>query len=238
MELTEQQILEQHYFELFVQHYPVPTGAIEYSDKPDVLIKNGDRKLGIEIAHLYKLDGKDVKSEQKQSVIRREVISQAEQLYLSIRGRKLEISVDFDPDFPIKRKSIKKAANSLAAIAQEISSECEGHSSYKAFESMPELRFLYHDGKEYPNSNWRLQQGFDVPTLSITRVKSLVAQKIEKLKSYQLCDTYWLLLIVEFWDPSQDQDINWPEGESIGPAPFERILIYKPAFEQVTEVIK
>lgn len=238
MELTEQQVLEQYYFELFVQNYPLPTGSIEYSDKPDVLIKNGDRKLGIEIAHLYKLDGKDIKSEQKQSVIRREVITLAEQIYLSSGGRKLEISFDFDPNFPIKRKSIKKAATSLAAIAQEVSSEREGHSSYKAFESMPELRFLYHDGKEYAGSNWRLQQGFDVPTLAITRVKFLIAQKIEKLKSYQQCDTYWLLLIVEFWDPSQDQDISWPEGESIGPTPFERILIYKPAFEQVTEVIR
>ncbi|WP_217902378.1 hypothetical protein [Pseudomonas fragi] len=237
MELTEQQTLEQQYFELFVQHYPVPTGAIEYSDKPDVLVKNGDRKLGIEIAHLYKLDGKDIKSEQKQSVIRHELIALAEQIYLSNGERKLEIFFDFDPEFPIKRKSIKKAANRLAAIAQEISSECEGHSSYKAFDAMPELRFLYHDGKEYPGSNWRLQQGFDVPTLSINRVKSLVAQKIEKLKNYQLCDAYWLLIIVEFWDPSQDQDINWPKGESIGPTPFERILIYKPAFEQVTEVV-
>ncbi|WP_206597690.1 hypothetical protein [Pseudomonas syringae] len=237
MELTEKQILEQRYFEQFVQHYPVPAGSVEYSDKPDVLIKNGERKLGIEITHLYKLDGRDNTSEQKQSAIRREVIALAEQLYLSSGERKLEMSFDFDPNIPIKRKNIKKAAKSLATIAKEISSERAGHSSYKAFESMPELRFLYHDGKEYAGSNWRFQQGFDVPTLAITRVKFLVAQKIEKLKSYQKCDIYWLLLIVEFWDPSQDQDISWPEGERIGPTPFERILIYKPAFEQVTEVI-
>lgn len=238
MELTEKQILEKHYFEQFAQRYPVPAGSVEYSDKPDVLIKNGERKLGIEITHLYKIDGKDNRSEQKQSVIRREVIALAEQLYLASGERKLEISFDFDPNLPIKRKNITKAANCLAAIAKEISSERAGHLSYKAFESMPELRFLYHDGKEYLDSNWRIQQGFDIPTLSITRVKLLVAQKIEKLKSYQLCDTYWLLIIVEFWDPSQDQYIDWPEGESIGPTPFDRILIYKPAFAQVTEVNK
>lgn len=237
MKLTDQQILEQKYFEQFAQHYPIPCGAIEYSDKPDILI-HGDIKLGIEIAHLYKVDGKNTKCEQKQIIMRREVIAQAEQLYLSSGGRKIEISIDFDSQHPIMRNNITKIAKGLAVIAQEISSEHEGYSSYKAFELIPELRFIYHDGKEYRNSNWRHQQSFDVPTLSIARVKELVAQKINKLKQYNPCDIYWLLFIVEFWDPSQDQDINWPAGECLGPTPFERILIYKPAFKQVVEAVQ
>lgn len=175
MKLTDQQILEQKYFEQFAQHYPIPCGAIEYSDKPDILI-HGDIKLGIEIAHLYKVDGKNTKCEQKQIIMRREVIAQAEQLYLSSGGRKIEISIDFDPQHPIMRNNITKIAKGLAVIAQEISSEHEGYSSYKAFELIPELRFIYHDGKEYRNSNWRHQQSFDVPTLSITRAKELVCR--------------------------------------------------------------
>lgn len=67
MKLTDQQILEQKYFEQFAQHYPIPCGAIEYSDKPDILI-HGDIKLGIEIAHLYKVDGKTLNASKSKSL--------------------------------------------------------------------------------------------------------------------------------------------------------------------------
>ncbi|MDH4656023.1 hypothetical protein E8E75_24040 [Pseudomonas sp. BN606] len=100
----------------------------------------------------------------------------------------------------------------------------------------PELSFLFHDGKEYPNSKWRYQQSYDVPALSVAQVKDMVQQKISKLLGYTKHDAYWLLLIVDFWNPAQDQGIEWPAGEYLASTPFERILLYRPAFAQVVEV--
>lgn len=42
--------IERYYFELFRQVYAVPAGEIEYTDKPDVIVR-GDSTLGIEITN-------------------------------------------------------------------------------------------------------------------------------------------------------------------------------------------
>jgi hypothetical protein len=74
-------------------------------------------------------------------------------------------------------------------------------------------------------------------SVSLTgRVKEVIASKTKKIPGYQKCDAYWLLLIVDFWDPAQDQYIDWPVDEFIERTPFERVLLYKPAFRQVVEV--
>lgn len=118
----------------------------------------------------------------------------------------------------------------------QISTLRDGYTSVNAFEDIPQLGYLNHNGKEYANSKWCSAQSHDVPALMIQRVKKQIAEKAAKVVGYQPCDAYWLLFIVEFWDPAQDQDIDWPANERVGPTPFERILIYKPSFKQVVEI--
>ncbi|WP_155641273.1 hypothetical protein [Burkholderia cepacia] len=50
--LTKQQEGEWRAFQSFLNDYPLPSGAVEHSDKPDVLI-HGERMLGIELTSLY-----------------------------------------------------------------------------------------------------------------------------------------------------------------------------------------
>ena len=239
MQLTKNQKNEKDYFDSFRQHYALPPGEIKFDDKPDVLIvgEREQRTLGVEITHLYKADGNDLQSEQKQIINRLKVIELAEQIYLSRGGRKIELNIAFNPQHPILRiKHIKKTAEVLALFALEISSIPDGHTSHSPLEGTPELMYLYHDGKEYPTSKWRSAQSYDVPALSVRRVKELVELKTKKIQAYKECEAYWLLLIVEFWDPSQDQGIHWPAGESVGQTPFERILIYKTYHNEIVEV--
>ena len=95
------------------------------------------------------------------------------------------------------------------------------------------LYFIYYNKKEYEDAKWRSVQGHYVPALSLERLRELVSNKTKKLPHYQQCDIYWLLLIVDFMDPAQDQDLQWPAGELLEKSPFERILLYKPQFGQV-----
>ena len=46
----------------------------------------------------------------------------------------------------------------------------------------------------------------------------------------------WLLLVVDFMDPAQDQDSRWPAGETLKKSPFERIFLYKPQFGEFVQV--
>ena len=233
MPRPKQREIERNDFEAFARDCTLPEGKIEYSDKPDVVIR-GSRTIGIELANLHKVDGASPASERVQSLRRIEVIESAEQQHLQSGGRRIELWVDFDPDHPIG--NVKKSAKSLAAIAATIADETEGHRSYSAFAASPEIRFLFHTGKEYTDAKWRPAQSYSVPGLLTTRVKEVVAIKSTKALSYQKCDEYWLLLIVDFWDPSQDQFIDWPAGERLGKTAFNRVLLYKPVFREIVEV--
>ncbi|MGN4069146.1 hypothetical protein ACS0Y7_31525 [Burkholderia gladioli] len=70
---------ERAVFEMFASSFELPAGAISYGDKPDVII-DGARKIGIEITHLYHVDGDDPDSEQVQRRNRKAVVEQAQRL--------------------------------------------------------------------------------------------------------------------------------------------------------------
>jgi hypothetical protein len=44
------------------------------------------------------------------------------------------------------------------------------------------------------------------------------------------------MLVVDFMDPAQDQDLQWPVDAEQIRSPFERVLLYKPQFAQVVQV--
>jgi hypothetical protein len=94
---------------------------------------------------------------------------------------------------------------------------------------------MYLSG-EYAEPRWRVQQGYQVPQLQVDRVREVVAEKIEKAKEYQPCDAMWLVITVDFWNPAQDQDIEWPVDERIDCGPYERVFLHKPAYRRVVEV--
>lgn len=77
---------------------------------------------------------------------------------------------------------------------------------------------------------------FSVPNLSVDRVAQLVATKQQRLANYKQCDAYWLLVVVDFIDRAQEQDIAWPVECSSLKTSYERVIIYKPQFSRWTEV--
>jgi hypothetical protein len=169
--------------------------------------------------------------------MRRNVIERAEKIYLSRGGRKICLHIAFDPKYPIIGKDhLKKTSENLALFALEISSHRDFYTAYSPVEASPELSYLHHDGREYPLSKWENAQTYDIPALLVERVKKLVRDKTAKALEYQDCEALWLLIVVDFWDSSQDQGTDWPVGESVGRTPFERILIYKTCFTEVVEV--
>lgn len=229
--VSRQQVIEQYYFEQFRTHYEVPTGEITYDDKPDVRIASN--ALGIEIVRLFIKDGRDCSSEQVQTIRRENVLARAQQMHSKAGGRAIELHVDFEPGQPITNVEAKalqlcrlvaKNQNAPCTLVCNLDDEAEG------------LRFIYHNGVEYPDAKWRVTQVFDVPEVDICRLESVVAEKNAKSKGYLPCDEYWLLVVVDFRDPAQDQDIQLPPDYLLPQSAFERILIYKPQLGQVVEI--
>lgn len=227
------QAVERHYFEQFRSHCQVPVGEIEYTDKPDIIIR-GPKTIGIEIANLYVTDGADPASEQVQLVRRGRTLERAQSLYLSTGGKRIELSVDFRPEQPIRE--VESVAQTLADLAGRIDNLPSGQISPSAFKHVPELRFVYYNAQEYVDATWRPVQCYSVPGLALERLHEIVRVKARKAQAYQSCDAYWLLLVVDFMDPAQDQDLHWPDAAQPIKSPFERVLLYKPQFAQVVQV--
>ena len=55
---------------------------------------------------------------------------------------------------------------------------------------------------------------------------------------YQPCTEYWLLLVIDFMDAAQNQEIRLPVDFRLGESAFEKVLLYKPQFGEVVEVPK
>jgi len=225
--------VERYYFEQFRTHFPLPTGVVEYTDKPDVII-HGERRLGVEIANLYLVHGSEPSSEQKQRHFRETVLQQAQARYRRAGGKKMELTISFDPRRPIK--NAKEVAAALAVAAASIEDLPSGQVSRTYFANVPEVSFVYHSSIEYPDPVWRVCQRYTVPPLSLPRLATTIAEKHNKLPSYKQCDAFWLLLVVDFIDHAQDQDIRWPDSAIEFYSPFERIIVYKPQFAEWTDV--
>jgi len=227
------QAVEMHYFEQFRSHFDVPAGEIEYTDKPDVIIR-GNRVMGVEVARLFRESGDDVASEQKQRNRRQRVLSRAQALHRTAGGQPIEITVDFEPSQAIL--NVEAVAGQLADLALRIEEWPSGSVDSEFFRHIPQVRYVYKNAEPYRDPQWRPAQSYRGAKLDIERVREMVWQKDRKALEYQACDAYWLLLVVEFMDRAQDQELSWPEGVVLDRSLFERIFLYKPPFAQVVEL--
>ena len=220
MSRPSNQAIERHYFDQFRSHYPLPNGTIIYTDKPDVIVR-GTRILGVEIACLYLVSGADPSSEQVQRQRRLEVLKLAQKVHLARGGKKIELSVDFSPVHSIL--NIRSLAHALADIATKAELNPTVQLTRKDYDHVPEVRFAHYNRREYSDAKWKSTQVYEVPELSSPRLRDLVAEKTRKHLKYQVCDEYWLLIVVDVMDPAQEQGIVWPAGETLERSPFERV---------------
>lgn len=227
--------IEKHYFEQFRLDYKLPSGRIDYADKPDVLLI-GEKTVGIEITRFHRQSGKDIDSEQRQGPLRKGLVSDAQKLYLEGGGRKIELTFNFDTKHPITGDRSKTLPRELADLTSKIESQASGQVERDLFQpTMPELSSIYLNATEYANPLWRITQLHKVELMSGAALEEIVRDKETKSGQYVKCDTYWLLVVVDWADPAQEQEIR-VDGVKISSRIFEKIIVYKPKFEHIVEV--
>jgi len=232
MSKLSNQDIEKYYFERFRQDYPLPTGTVIYGDSPDVVIV-GERKIGIEITNFYHKPGSLTESEQIQSRWRQKVVSEAQSLYEEQNGRKFEISFGFDKSFPIQDQ--KSLVDQIAHLATQIQNCGTGQIVRDYFKQIPELSFVYLNNQEYEDTKWRIVQVHDLPMMEMERLVDIIRNKEHRSQKYEKCDAYWLLVVVDFINPAQDQEIQVDNCEKVETEAFERVIVYKTLFGHVLE---
>jgi hypothetical protein len=226
------QKVERSYFEMFHKDYPLPMGSIIYGDKPDVILE-GERKIGIEITNFFLEEGNLPESEQVQRKAREKVISDAQRMYQASNRKKVEFTLGFDKTNPIRDQ--KSLVKKIVELAKYVEGWKTGGIRKDIFQEIPELSSVYLNAEEYTDARWKIVQGYRTPIMSTEKLRNIVKEKEDKSKEYKRCDTYWLLVVVDFVDRAQDQEIQIDEFEKIDSDVFEKIVVYKTLFGHVLE---
>jgi hypothetical protein len=229
--------IEEYYFEMFRRDYSLPEGIVEYGDKPDVILR-GVRTIGIEITNFFLEDGSLPESEQVQRKAREAVVAEAQNIYQTLGAGKFELTFGFDRGVPIRDPDnlAGKIAEMAAQMAAQVQSVGTGELSRDVFQHIPELSFVYLNATEYDDVRWRISQLYDgVVIMSPDRLQKIVEAKDAKSREYRLCDAYWLLVVVDFIDRAQDQEILADSLKNTTSQVFEKIIVYKTCFGYVAE---
>jgi len=232
MARKSKQEIEQHYFRMFSRHYPLPDGTIIHGDKPDVILE-GERKIGIEITNFFIDKGDLPESEQVQSRARDAVVSKAQRIYLAKGGEQIEFSFGFNKAHPIRDR--RTLAKIIAELAMDVDRSGTGEIGKDIFKEIPEISFVFLNATKYEEARWRVVQVHSGSVMSMQRLREIVRTKEAKSRSYRRCDAYWLLVVVDFMDAAQDQEIQIDGFEKIDSKIFEKIIVYKTLFRHVLE---
>jgi len=232
MSKLSNQDIEKYYFEMFRTHYPLPPGTIAYKDAPDVIL-DGTCKIGIEITNFFLEDGSLPESEQTQKGLREKVVSSAQQAYQAENGRNIEITFGFNKANPIRNQ--KTLIANIVQLAKSIQENETGRVRKEIFKAIPELNFVYLNTREYPDAKWRVVQVYNVPVMSRDRLIEIVQSKERRASQYEKCDAYWLLVVVDFMNFAQDQEIQIDGFDKIQTNVFEKVIVYKTLFGHYLE---
>jgi hypothetical protein len=226
---------ERSYFERFRKCYKLPEGAVEYGDKPDVLVV-GQSIIGVEITRFYREPGDVQTSEQRQQPLRNAIVTDAQKLFRDGGGKNIEIRVNFDTAHPISPPRRKILPTELANVIRENDSRDTGELETSLFRTtMPELARIYFNAKEYDDATWRINSSYPMRSMSTTALEFIVRQKESKSVGYRPCDTLWLLVVVDWIDRAQEQEIRIDDLKIVSTV-FERVIVYKPGFEHIADV--
>lgn len=217
---------------MFRKDYPLPPGSVIYGDSPDIIIE-GQRRIGIEMTNFFLEEGSLFESEQAQRKSRERIVSEAQQVYQGRNGRKIEITFGFDKSNPIRDQ--KRLVGKLVELAEYIEKWESGEIIRDTFSAIPELSFVYLNAKEYEDTRWRVIQVYDVPVISRDGLLGIVRDKEVRANKYRKCDAYWLLVVVDFINAAQDQEIQIDGFDKIQTEIFEKVIVYKTLFRHILE---
>jgi hypothetical protein len=127
----------------------------------------------------------------------------------------------FDPEFPDGQPDPEAGFGAFARYRNRREAQAIKEGIYKP---------LTWDAK------WQVMQVHGFGKMAVSRLTEILRDKEKKAQEYRPCAAYWLLVIVDWMDAAQEQDVQ-VDGLSIHSDAFERVIIYKPHFEHVVDVL-
>ncbi len=177
----------------------------------------------------YPEDGNRLKSKQKQKDLREKALSKAQGKFFG----KADLHFDFNETQPITPKRIEPLAKDIAGLGNDIAENFmdKGIVHPYLYSHIPEVRFVYKGPYKCVRGDLKLQQVYSQESLKGERISQIVKKKEEIAKNYKSCDEYWLLIIMDFFDPAQDHEVP-DDLEPIQSNIFERVIFWRKDFSK------
>lgn len=228
------QELEKYHFNEFILHYEIPNGKIIYHDKPDIIIESESR-IGIEITNYYIKSGNDKNSEQRQKDIRNDILELAQQKYYQkSEGHNIHLSVTFNDK--IKAKAKQEIAKNIVEMALQLTALPEGEICQSVFEHIDEIQYVYYRTTRNKELKWNTVQSYDVTPISINELIRIIDEKNNKIKDYEDCNSFWLLITMDYFDPAQYQELSILDDYVFEKSKFSKIIVFLSKFGHFKEL--
>ena len=72
--------------------------------------------------------------------------------------------------------------------------------------------------------------------MSKAGLTEIIKKKEAKARQYAPCAAYWLLVVVDYLDPAQDQEVRNAGVVDVVSDVFQKIIVYKPYFEHILPI--
>jgi len=224
--------MEEYYFNSFKEIFQIPEGVPVHRDKPDFII-DGKYKIGIELTNYYIKDGDDLSSEQHKRCLRDRVVNNAHKKYLQEDRKSIEVSFSFSDDLEITNP--KTLTSNLLELGRRLEMYGTGSVNKDVFRFIPELHHVYVNQAVYNNPKWNVQQVYQGNNICIKKLGNILREKEEKLIEYIDCDEYWLLIVVNFMDMAQDQEIM-TGNLKLKSDMFRKVILYRTVLNNIVEL--
>lgn len=237
--------LEKHYLDQFVKTYhSFPEGSIVPSERPDFIVRQGNRNIGIELCRLYKDSRDDSLSIQAQKSWKANLLKRACELFEKESNEKYRVFISFEERTAIQKNNIDEIST---FISQKI---IEKIKSIKPKEGSPIIlgewdlqpcnnivsMIQVYDFSKYNDYSWTQNNVFNVEVVNSDNLAKIIGEKETLREDYQKCDEMWLLVVIDFWDLAMDQSIPTGFNLKIRNSKFDRIFLFKTIEEEVIEV--
>ncbi len=141
--------------------------------------------------------------------------------FAHLHARELVYTLYVDPDFPNGQPGAAEGFTAFATYRNRREARARREGIYRPLQSA---------------ATWRVGQEHRFGLMSTPRLMEIIREKETKAQQYSSCDAYWLLIVVDFIDAAQEQEIRLDRGVVITSDVFEKIIVYKPDLEHIVEV--
>lgn len=233
---AEHVVLEQ-----FRSAYPLfPKGVIRKGrpgTEPDFVVEDQSDVFGIELACLYRDEGKDWLGVQHQGLQQEKLVQTAREIFQSLTNERRRVYISFNERSGITKKTLAKMAEFLASkVLTAIKVERPsvdglidlGGSQLYPYESC--FRYIQIFDRRYSiDHRWSIFNAFDVESLNLKILTTRISEKENKLLkgNYYNISKIWLLLYIDFRNHATDQQLPTSIDFHIKSSNFEKIIIFK-----------